>query len=530
MHKVLSGSAMVVAMGTGLGVWLTLTPLQGRPSTEAGGVVGRAVNGSTADWLSPIEPVTSPASPDSAQPQLTVQTGSGQAGANDRLVLSWVERSAVPGSTSQPASVQPTSGRPASGQPASGQNATRATLKVAEWSSSTSSGWSEAKTVASGDNFFVNWADVPSVRGLADGSLAAHWLQKSGAGTYAYDVRLSFSKDGGRTWTPSVTPHHDGTQTEHGFASLFQAPGAGAGLGLVWLDGRAMKSGSHGAGAGAGAGSKGTASRGAGSHDTGTGGAMSVRSAIYNPDGTQQPGSEVAIDTRVCECCPTAAAITADGPIVAFRNRSEKEIRDIYVSRLVNGRWTEPVAGHEDGWYMPACPVNGPALSAIGRRVALAWFTMKEDQGHAFVAFSDDAGRTFGKPIRLDDEMSLGRVDAELLPDGSAVAAWIEFSNGEQTAAGAAKPAATASPAPAAPQPSASFRIRRIDRSGKLSAAVTVTGLNSSRTSGYPRIARAGNDLLFAWTDTSSTPRVTTARARLMTSAATTASPSSSPR
>jgi hypothetical protein len=424
--------------------------------------------------------VTSPAaSKDSAQPQITVQ--------GDRAVLSWIER-----------------------------DGTRATLKFAESTpGAAAAGWSDAKTVVSGDNFFVNWADVPSVRALADGSLAAHWLQKSGSGTYAYDVKLAFSKDGGRTWTPAVSPHSDGTQTEHGFASLFQAPGAGAGLGLVWLDGRAMKSESHGTGPGStpgggastsgtnGGGSKPAAAAAAG-HGEGDRGAMTVRAAIFGADGVQR--SETLVDARVCECCPTAAAVTSDGVIAAFRNRAEGEIRDIYVSRLDanTGKWSEPAPVHADNWMMPACPVNGPSLSANGRRVAIAWFTMREDQGHAFVAFSDDAGRTFGKPVRIDDELSLGRVDVELLADGSAVASWIEYST-------ATNPTATNPTA----NNSTSFRIRRIDRSGTLSPPLTVTAIGSGRTSGYPRMARAGNELLFAWTDTSAAPRLATARARL---------------
>jgi hypothetical protein len=405
-----------------------------------------------AEWIGAIQPVTSPAAPrDSAQPQITVQ--------GDRAVLSWIER-----------------------------EGTRATLKFAE-STSEPAGWSTAKTVASGDNFFVNWADVPSVRALGDGSLAAHWLQKSGSGTYAYDVKLAFSKDGGRTWTPAVSPHGDNTQTEHGFASLFQAPGTGAGLGLVWLDGRAMKSESHGSGPAAG--------HGAGEGDRG---AMTVRAAIFGADGVQK--SETLVDARVCECCPTAAVATSDGVIAAFRNRAEGEIRDIYVSRLdaSTGKWSEPAAVHNDNWKMPACPVNGPSLSASGRRVAIAWFTMQGDQGHAFAAFSDDAGRTFGKPVRLDDELSLGRVDIELLADGSAVAGWIEYSTAG-TAGGAEN--ATA------------FRIRRIDRSGTLSPPITVSAIGSGRASGYPRMARIGNELLFAWVDTAAGPRLATARARL---------------
>lgn len=381
-----------------------------------------------------LQPIDVPAGLDSALPQMAVE--------GKRAVISWIERAG-----------------------------TRATLKFSE---RTATGWSPARIVASGDAFFVNWADVPSVRPLADGSLAAHWLEKSGAETYAYDVRLSFSRDGGKSWSAPVSPHHDKTKTEHGFASLFQAPGASAGLGLIWLDGRAMTkdaAAAHGGGHGAGA--------------------MSVRGAVFAPDGTQQ--SETLIDDRVCECCPTAAAVTSEGPIVAFRNRDENEIRDIHVSRLVDGAWTTSVPVHKDNWRIPACPVNGPALSASDRRVAVAWFTMREDLGHAFVAFSDDAGRTFGPPVQVDETTSLGRVDVELLPDGSAIVAWIEFA--EQRA---------------------QLRLRRVARDGTISSSVAVAGLGANRTSGYPRLARVGDELLLAWTDTTAAkPRVRSARAAL---------------
>ena len=176
-----------------------------------------------------------------------------------------------------------------------------------------------------------------------------HWLQKSGSSTYAYDVRLARSRDAGKTFSLSFTPHHDGTLTEHGVASLFQMPGAG--LGLVWLDGRAMKSGGHDG------------------HESG--GDMSVRTAVFDQTGKQV--SETPVNLRVCECCPTAAAVTSEGPIVAYRDRSPEEIRDIYVSRLVAGKWTTPVAVHNDAWQIAACPVNGPALSADGRNVAITW-------------------------------------------------------------------------------------------------------------------------------------------------------------
>jgi hypothetical protein len=366
---------------------------------------------SSSEWPLVVERIVSPAVPGSGQPQLSV---------SDRgVLLSWIER----------------------GEP-------RATLKFAE---RTASGWSQPRAAASGDDWFVNWADVPSVLRLADGTLAAHWLQKSGPDTYAYDVRLSWSKDDGKTWSPSFTPHHDGTQTEHGFASLFQMPGAG--LGLVWLDGRGMKPEHHE-----------------------SSGDMSVRAAVF--DGGWKQLAEMEVDLRVCECCPTTVAVTSEGPIAAFRDRSAAEVRDISVSRLEQGKWTEPAPVHADGWTIPACPVNGPMLGARGRDVAIGWFTVKENQGHAYVAFSNDAGRSFSAPIRIDDGGSLGRVDIELMLDGSAIASWIEFADER-----------------------AQFRVRRVAPDGSKSAAITVSGIAGNRTSGYPRIARHGDELVFAWTE-----------------------------
>lgn len=382
-------------------------------------------------WALKIDPLSSPAGAGSAQPQLSVS--------RHGVVLSWVERTGA-----------------------------EATLKFAE---RTGAGWSAPRAVASGKDWFVNWADVPSVVRLADGTLAAHWLQKSGADTYAYDVRLSYSKDDGKTWSPSFTPHHDGTKTEHGFATLFQMPGAG--LGLIWLDGRRMKGGDHGAG---------------GSHGSDD---MTLRFGTFGADWKQT--SEVELDARVCECCPTTVALTSDGPIAAYRDRSPDEVRDIYITRFENGKWTEGRPVHADGWRVPACPVNGPALSARGRQVAVAWFNAKDDQPKSFAALSTDAGRTFGAPVRLDDDASLGRVDVELLADGSAAAAYVEYS-GQR----------------------AQFRVRRIGADGAKSAPVTVAGMVGNRSSGYPRMVLSGSELVFAWTEREgNTSQVRTAIARL---------------
>ena len=81
--------------------------------------------------------------------------------------------------------------------------------------------WSPVRTIRTGRDFFVNWADFPSLEVLPGNRLAAHWLQRTGRSTYAYGVRLALSADGGNTWSAPLTPHRDSTQTEHGFVALW---------------------------------------------------------------------------------------------------------------------------------------------------------------------------------------------------------------------------------------------------------------------------------------------------------------------
>jgi hypothetical protein len=369
-----------------------------------------------------VESVPVPAGANTTEPQITAGGG--------KAILSWLELQGP-----------------------------RATLKFAVRSGGQ---WSEAKIVASGDDFMINSADVPSVIALADGTLAAQWLQQDGPDPESYKIRIAFSKDNGTTWSAPVYPHHDKAETQHGFVSMFHAPGGG--LGLVWLDGRAIRP---------------EAPEGAGN--------MAMRATTFGADGKQRV--ETVVDQRVCECCQTSAAETADGVIVAYRNRSTNEIRDIYVTRLAAGRWTPPVVVHNDGWRIEGCPVNGPAVSARNRDVAVAWFTGKGNQEHAFIAFSHDGGRTFGSPVRVDDQSALGRVDLELLDDGSAAVTWVEAGNPSQ------------------------LKVRRVEPGGAMSASVRVAESSGTRV---PRLGRSGDELIFAWTATDNDqPRIRTAHASL---------------
>lgn len=318
---------------------------------------------------------------------------------------------------------------------------------------SKSNEWSALQTVAEGTNWFVNWADFPSMIALPDGSLAAHWLVKSAEGTFDYDVNISRSLDKGKTWSKPFIPHRDGAKAEHGFVSMFAAKDGN--LAAVWLDGREMK---H--------------DEGGGGHGHGN---MTLRYVKILRDGSLT--DEAVIDSRVCECCQTSAAMTADGPVVVYRDRSDQEIRDTSIVKNKNGKWSPPLSVHNDNWQINGCPVNGPSVSAIGKRVAVAWFTGAEKKPSANLSFSNDAGETFGKPIKIDDGNPAGRVETLLLKDGSALVVWLE----KMSEGGA-------------------VRMRRVTTEGKVGEAVTVAASGTARSNGFPQMILSGKTLVFAWT------------------------------
>ena len=312
--------------------------------------------------------------------------------------------------------------------------------------------WSPPVTVAGGDRLLANWADVPSVREVG-GVLVAQWLERGPGRGQGYGVRVARSTDGGGTWSDPWTPHEDATPTEHGFVSIVALPGSGTGL--AWLDGRAYAGGAD---------------------EAGTTGETALRFRTIEADGAHGP--ETVLDPRVCDCCQTDAAVTARGPVLVFRDRSADEVRDIGVLRLVGGRWTEGVV-HEDGWRIEGCPVNGPAVAAHGEVVAVTWFTAAGGRPRVEIAFSGDAGATFGAPIDVDDGDPVGRVDVALLDDASAVVSWLERSPGG----------------------TGEVRIRRVGSDGGSTASAHVALASAERTSGFPRMAPLGTgEVLLAWT------------------------------
>jgi hypothetical protein len=367
-----------------------------------------------------IEPIASPTGAASAEPNLTVTP-------DGRAVLSWIENVD--------------------------------SLQVLKLAYLENDQWSEPKTVASGDDWFVNWADFPDIAVDQSDAILINWLQKSGPSTYAYDIQAAISTDRGNSWSAPFKLHNDSTQSEHGFVTMAALPEAG--FGVTWLDGR---------------------------QTVNEGGAQALRYVTVMADGTLS--DEVLLDDRVCDCCQTGITVTGDSTVlIVYRGRSDDEIRDICVVRGRGDSWSKPVRVFADNWKIAGCPVNGPAVASSGSQVAVSWYTVGADTiPRVLVAFSNDYGKTFDDPIRIDTGEPVGRVDILFANTDQALVSWLEKTGD-----------------------TARVAVRTVQAGGVMSRVATVGLTSPSRSSGFARMAATNDGIVIGWTVLGDEPHVNTA-------------------
>ncbi len=326
--------------------------------------------------------------------------------------------------------------------------------------------WLAPTPVHVGNNFFVNWADFPSIVTYENNPVALHWLKKIEGGPYAYDVQISFPGDEPRRWN-HITPHTDGTATEHGFVSML--PIDGERVLAIWLDGRHTEHREH-------------------DEYTDFDQAMTLRSAVIHRDGTLE--DERVIDDTVCDCCQTDLVAVDGGAIVVYRDRTEGEIRDISLSfyDFETTEWSDPVTVHDDGWQINGCPVNGPRAAVNDHQLAVVWFTEVDDEPKVQVAFSDNNGQTFGEPVLVSSGNTIGRVDIAAGKDNEFYVSWMD--RGENLA---------------------DIRLAKVSPDGVEGEVVRVGGTANDRNSGFPRLAALNEGIVLAWTQTEPFHRVRTA-------------------
>ncbi|MBD3615695.1 MAG: hypothetical protein HUJ22_03910 [Gracilimonas sp.] len=311
--------------------------------------------------------------------------------------------------------------------------------------------WSAPDVIASDSSWFINWADYPSVIAQNGKPMAAHWLNKVEGGSYAYHINMA-SYDG--EWGAAFTPHKDDTPTEHGFVSM--TPASDSTYLAVWLDGRN------------------TAHRENDEYSD-LNKAMTLRAAFINQQSDIIDG--FMLDDSACDCCNTAITKTDKGFVAAYRNRTDEEIRDIYITSYIDGSWSEPKPVYSDNWNIAACPVNGPAVDAFGNTVAVAWFTGAEGIPHVQMALSSDHGQTFESPISLDKNAPLGRVDLNMTEEKI----WVSWLSPNET--------------------DAKLNISSYSHGGTELESYSIPNLSKSRSSGFPHISVLDEGLMIAYTD-----------------------------
>jgi hypothetical protein len=381
--------------------------------------------------IGPIRTVPAPVGAESSEPKIA-------RGPDGSLVLSWLE---------------PVGDR--------GDYA----LKYSRW---TGAEWGPAAVAARGGNWYVNASDVPGVQPLGGELWAAHW-RVAQEEDFAYDIMISVSADSGTTWSEPHLLNDDGTKTEHGFVSLVPWDGD---VGAIWLDGRETADEEG-------------ASKDAAVHGT------TLRFARLGRDGALL--EQAVIDPLVCDCCTTNVASIADGTALVYRDRTPEEIRDIVVRRARAGAWSEPVAAGVDHWHIEGCPVNGPAIAALGANVAVAWFTAPEGRARVRLAFSADGAATFAPAIDVDKDGPHGLVGVALADERTAFVSWWRHGT----------------------KGGSELAVRGASASGELGALNVVATSDSSHPDDVPQLARSGAQLVFAWTDKRGPDAVRTAVAEV---------------
>ncbi len=322
-------------------------------------------------------------------------------------------------------------------------------LSVLKYAEMVDDVWQTPNEIIKNTDWFVNWADYPMIA-VHEGNLWSHVLKKSSNGTYSYDVKMNVLPKGDSVWRSDLALHTDNTPTEHGFVTVLPYNNA---FFVSWLDGRNTEE-----------------------NEVGERGAMTLRAAEVSLHG--KVSSEVELDATTCDCCQTTGAITENGPVVIYRDRSAQEIRDISIVRKIGDTWTAPKTISSDHWNIKGCPVNGPKAAALQNTLVVAWFTAAQENPRVQLVFSDDNGENFDLPIPIADGHVLGRVDVDLIDSNTALVSWMESKDKLTT-----------------------LKAAKVSRKGTPLTKRVITTMDGSRKSGFPQMELLGETIYFAWTD-----------------------------
>lgn len=266
--------------------------------------------------------------------------------------------------------------------------------------------WSEPRALDIGqDSVSADGENRPKIAFGPKGIVVVSYT-RPGAKPFTGDIRLLRSTDGGTTFAPAVTVHHDRAPITHRFESIaFDEDGV---LHTVWIDKRDQES----------AKAQGRPYRAA---------------AIYRNE-SRDGGLTFGPDTRVadhsCECCRIALAPAPGGGMAAmWRHVFDPNERDhAFAAWSSRSKAHSPVIrATNERWALDACPHHGPGLSPAsdGTWHAVAYGIQ---QGQSAVRYSrlDAQGRPIAQSVRALPDADAEHADVWAL-GGQVVIVWRRF-------------------------------------------------------------------------------------------------------
>ena len=310
--------------------------------------------------------------------------------------------------------------------------------------------WTDSKTFANGSDWFINWADFPT-HAISGDRILTSYLKKSASGKYTYDVFLNLRDLSGDKIKEDFILNTDGFKAEHGFVSIVAKDKEG--FFVTWLDGRNTVE----------------------KDLEGNPKPMTIRFAEITNAGDII--NETELDSNVCDCCQTSITHTDKGPLVVYRDRSEKEVRDIYMTRNIDDVWEAPIPIHNDGWVIYGCPVNGPKVVSYENNIAVSWFTVSDAKPTVNLSFSRFYGASFDEPIKINDLNAIGRVDVAFLNEKEVIVSYMEGDDDGTY-----------------------LRIKKVSLDGKVSEPITISRIDGGRSTGVPQLEILNDEIFIVWT------------------------------
>ena len=189
--------------------------------------------------------------------------------------------------------------------------------------------------------------------------------------------------------------------------------------------------------------------------------------------------NKVVLDSKVCDCCPYSVTnINQDSVALAYRDRSDEELRNIRVIKFDSSLKPSEIVLKQNDWHTESCPMNGPSLIRSHEGLSLAWYSILQSKGRVFYAHSSDLNtfQTFNPMDGLQG--SSGRVSLTNISEEKVLLSWV------------------------GPDENGKGRIwaRPITIRGEGGPTFELAGMNLSLKSGYPTLSSNDDKTYITWT------------------------------